>query len=104
MFVIAGKVLCNVIIVYYAMSASDAQSFVQTLSVEPRLQQAVEDNDIVAAATENDYTVSSDELESAIKTFVESDLPDHDIDGKVEKRADSSSTCNTTACGGKSCH
>lgn len=104
MFVIADKFLYGVIIVYYAMSASDAQSFVQTLSVEPHLQQAVEENDIVAAATENDYTVSSDELESAIKTFVESDLPDHDIDGKVEKRADSSSTCNTTACGGKSCH
>lgn len=86
------------------MSASDAQSFVQSLSANSRLQQAVEENGIVEVAHEEDYRASHDELESAIKEFAEANLPDHEIDEKVDKRADSSSTCDSLACGGKSCH
>lgn len=86
------------------MSSSDAQSFVQALSTEPSVQKMVEEHGTIETARETGYSISDDELESAIKAHIETDLPDHEIDGKVDKRADSSSTCKSTSCGGKSCH
>ncbi len=86
------------------MSQPDTQTFVQSLSVDPRLQTAVENHGIIEVANKEDYKANIDELEAEIKEFVEADLPDHDIDGKIDRRADSSSTCKSTACGGKSCH
>lgn len=86
------------------MSSSDVQSFVQALSTEPSVQQVVAEEGTIEAARGAGYTISDDELESTIKTHIEADLPDHEIDGKVDKRADSSSTCKSTSCGGASCH